>query len=158
MNGAIARLRAEVRSDLEAFSARSEELARLGAAAASTPAELAQIAVALHHGYGAIEAALVRVMRAIEGSVPEGPDWHQRVLKLAANDLEGVRPALLSPAVVPGLMRLLAFRHFFRHAYAVPLDPLRLEALRQQVGSLRGPLESDFAALDRRLAELGRAL
>ncbi|MBX3462179.1 MAG: hypothetical protein KF830_03335 [Planctomycetes bacterium] len=62
MNARLQRLRAEVRSDLDAFLCRVDELARLSFAGAGE-AVLAQAAVALHHGYGAIEAALTRVAR-----------------------------------------------------------------------------------------------
>ena len=33
-----------------------------------------------------------------------------------------VRPAVLSAALLPDLIELLSFRHFFRHAYAVAFD------------------------------------
>jgi hypothetical protein len=90
----------------------------------SDPGALAQAAVALHHGYGAIESALERVARSIEGSLPTGRDWH------------------------------LAFRHFFRHAYAVSLEAPRLDALRSDMLALRALLERDLDALDEHLARV----
>jgi len=48
----------------------------------------------------------------------------------------------------------LAFRHFFRHAYAVSLEAPRLEALRTDMLALRAPLEQDLDALDGHLARV----
>jgi len=64
VNGAIQVLRVEVASDREAFTARVEELAALPLDEMTTdPGVLARGAVALHHAYGAFEAALGRVAR-----------------------------------------------------------------------------------------------
>lgn len=92
----LQRLRAEIVSDLRAFESRADELAALPPLD-RTPATLAQAAVALHHAYGAIESALVRLRKVLEGDEPLGADWHQTLLSDMGLDVEGVRPALLSP-------------------------------------------------------------
>jgi hypothetical protein len=99
--------------------------------------------VALHHGYGAIESALERVARSIEGSLPAGRDWHVALLENMSLDIEGIRPRVLSEESLGLLRGLLAFRHFFRHAYAISLEAPRLEALRGEVLALRAPLDQD---------------
>jgi hypothetical protein len=128
----LQRLRAEIRFDREAFEQRVDELDSIPLGDETTPADTAQAAVALHHAYCAIESILVRVARQLEGSIPEGPDWHQALLHAAGLALPGVRPALLSRGTVDALRRLLGFRHFFRHGYAVALDPAQLAALRAE--------------------------
>lgn len=115
MRPAVQRARAEVTSDFETFAARVDELAALPRLSAD-PAPLAQAAVALHHAYGAVESALIRVARLLEGEAPTGPDWHQTLIAAMALEIEGVRPPVLSPDTLAGLRRLLSFRHFFRHA------------------------------------------
>jgi hypothetical protein len=153
VKGRLARLRAEVRSDRRAFEARVDELRGIDVATAREP-ELAQAAVALHHAYGAVEAALSRVARELEGSLPTGPNWHRELLEAMALDLEGVRPALLSQTSLAGLRRLLAFRHFFRHAYAVAWDRARLGELRDVAVGLRASLGPDWDAIDQMLGTL----
>lgn len=96
MKAVLQRLRAEIRSDRASFSARIDELKGLDLATASTPATAAQAAVALHHGYGAIESLLVRVSKYIEGALPAGSDWHIEPLESMALGLEGIRPRVLS--------------------------------------------------------------
>jgi hypothetical protein len=73
----------------------------------ATPATAAQAAVALHHGYGAVESLLVRVSRYVEGSLPTGPDWHVELLESMALELEGVRP--LEPVLQDDFDRLDRF-------------------------------------------------
>jgi hypothetical protein len=110
--------------------------------------------VAIHHGYGAIESALERVARLIEGSLPTGRDWHVALLENMSLDIEGVRPRVLSDESLQLLRNLLAFRHFFRHAYAVSLQAPRLDALRADMLALHAPLERDLDALDQHLARV----
>jgi hypothetical protein len=154
MTGAeVQRLRAELESDRAAFRARLEELAPADPDTGD-PATLALVAVALHHGYGAIEAALARVARLLEGSVPQGADWHQQLLDTMTLEIPSVRPAVLSPGSAQPLRKLLAFRHFFRHAYAVALDPEQLASVRQAALALRAPLGRDLDDLDAFLEKL----
>lgn len=85
-------------------------------------ARAAVLAVALHAYYGAAEALFLRVVRTLDGSIPEGPDWHRDLLARVSRPFGGLRPRLIGPESSAALRRLLAFRHFFRHAYAAELD------------------------------------
>ncbi|MBK7586816.1 MAG: hypothetical protein IPI67_42340 [Myxococcales bacterium] len=152
-------MRAELGSDRQAFEGRVEELRVLNAATAS-PAEVAQLAVALHHAYGAVEAALARIARVIERGLPEGPDWHSALLHAMTLDIPSVRPAVLSGQSVAALRKLLAFRHFFRHAYAAEWDREQLATLRQCAVDAGPQVVADLGAFEavlaRLAAELGR--
>lgn len=158
MKPRIQRLRAEVSSDLAAFNARVEELERLPPLVHETAGSLAQAALAVHNAYGAVEAALSRVTRVLEGDLPEGPDWHQTLLNDMALEIESVRPAVLSPETLVGLRPLLAFRHFLRHSYAVALDGERLEDLRKVALQVRPLVQQDFTRLDNLLRGLAAAV
>ncbi len=108
-------------------------------------------------GYGAIESALERIARTIEGSVPAGRDWNVALLEGMALEIEGVRPPVLSPTSLALLRRLLAFRHFFRHAYAATLDLRRLADLRLDMLVAPAPLEEDLTRIDQHLAQVATA-
>lgn len=155
--GELQRLRAEVRSDRQAFESHVREIESLSLAPAS-PGDLARGAVALHHAYGAVEAAFARVAGLLEGSVPSGADWHGRLLHAMSLEIPSVRPAVLGPSSRDGLRRLLAFRHFFRHAYSVDLDPEQPSELRRVAVEVRAPLGRDLDALDDFLAALASEL
>lgn len=156
MSPRLQRLRAEISSDARAFESRLDELMRIDL---STPSEatLAQTAVALHHAYGAVESALSRAARTIDGGLPEGADWHQALLESMTLDIESVRPAVLSAESVALLRPLLAFRHFFRHAYAASWDAERLMKLRDDALRARTPLRTDLARLDAILRDAARS-
>lgn len=156
LKAVVQRLRAEIQSDRAAWLSRVEELRGLELSDGNAGA-LAQAAVALHHGYGAIESALERVARTLEGTLPVGRDWHVSLLESMSLDIEGVRPRVLSVESLRLLRGLLAFRHFFRHAYAVTLQPPRLEALRADMLALCLPLEQDMDRLDAHLAQVANA-
>jgi hypothetical protein len=71
-------------------------------------------------------------------------------------EIEGMRPRVLADETDRLLRRLLGFRHFLRHAYAVPLDGERLERLRSDALALAPRLAADLDSLDsllQRLAE-----
>jgi hypothetical protein len=90
------------------------------------PEAAAYLAVKLHAWYTAFESILERIARVVEGGLPGGPSYHQDLLRGMALPLAAVRPAVLDPARLADLSELLAFRHFFRHAYAVALDDAEL--------------------------------
>jgi hypothetical protein len=79
-------------------------------------------ALRLQSLYTGIERCLLQIVRVLNGSTPEGTDWHRRLLDrlTLATDL---RPAVLSDATARDLRELLAFRHLVRHRYADDLDP-----------------------------------
>lgn len=154
MNATLQRLRAEIRFDREAFEQQLRELDTIPLGADSTAADAAQAAVALHHAYCAVESILIRVARQLEGSTPDGAEWHQALLHAAGLDIAGVRPALLSRETVQSLRRLLGFRHFFRHGYAVPLDPLQLAELRREAQALAPRLRRELDQVDVLLADV----
>lgn len=155
MNAALQRLRAEIGFDRAAFATRIEELAGLDLPPDPSGADQrARAAVALHHAYGAIESIMVRVARFLEGEVPEGPDWHQGLLQSMGLAIDGVRPAVFSADTIAALRHLLGFRHFFRHAYAVDLDPVRLGILRQEMIDNAPRILTELNSLDAFLAQV----
>jgi uncharacterized protein YutE (UPF0331/DUF86 family) len=157
MSPRLQRLRAEMASDARIFQSRVDELAKLPDLAGADRASLAEAAVALHHAYGAIESVLARIARAVDDGLPEGPEWHQSLLQVMALVIDAVRPAVLSPKTCELLQRLLGFRHFFRHAYAIDLDGARLEELRRHATTLLPLVSEDMARFDKFLADAGAA-
>lgn len=154
--GRIGRLRAEIAFDRSAFEQRIEELSQLDLAVDAASGRLAQVAVALHHAYGSLEAILERVARAFEGSLPDGAEWHQALLDSMALEIESIRPRVLSRPALERARQLLAFRHFFRHAYATPLDASRLGDLRRVALELAPLLRTDLDGFDQFLTDLAR--
>jgi hypothetical protein len=155
----LARLRGEIAADrtlmrrcvADAAVAR----ARLGEVA-DDPAVLALAAVALHGFYTGTESILERVARLVDREVPEGDRWHRELLAQACVDVEGVRPALVPPSLMRDLGDLLGFRHFFRQAYGIVLEPTRVVPLLATLERVAPALESAFDAFDAFLARAAR--
>lgn len=96
----------------------------------------AAVSVALHHYYGGVESLMERVAQVFEGVPVKSDRWHQDLLFAMTLSVQGLRPPLWSAESLAGLRELLGFRHFFRHAYAVALDPAKLERLARSMESL----------------------
>jgi hypothetical protein len=160
----LARLRAEVAVDAQALTARSNEVKSLLAAwrtrSSLSRADLMLVAVNLHGYYTALETLLERVARLLDESVPSGPTWHVDLLAQMQVEVPGLRPAVIDPAQLDDLHELRKFRHFFRNAYLLDLDPQhvlrhgeRLErihpAIARSIGRFRDHVEAAVARLAR---------
>ncbi len=154
MSIVVQRLRAEVASDLAAFGDLVGQMKGLRLDPAGPTGDLAEAALALHHAYTAAEAMFERIARTLEGSLPEGADWHQALLDGMALDIQGVRPAVISRDTVDLLRELLGFRHFLRHGYRTKLDAVRLAALRATAALVQVRLDAELKAFDRYLARV----
>ncbi len=106
------------------------------------------VAVSIEHYYTGCEAIAERVARAFEGVPPPGPRWHQELLESMGYELPEIRGPLFSPTSVNSLRELLSFRHFMRHAYALDLDPMRLERLARVLVDAHAGLLDDIDHFD----------
>ncbi len=128
----LARLAAELDLDRAALVARRDETAELLEGWEVEPglprAELVLVAVNVHGYYTALETALERIARVIDDHVPTGPGWHTELLAQMRVEVPALRPAVVSASILPELHELRRFRHFFRNAYVLELDPARVRA------------------------------
>jgi uncharacterized protein YutE (UPF0331/DUF86 family) len=104
--------------------------------------ELAGAAALLHNVYNGIENILKQVLASQRIEIPAGPAWHSDLL------LAAIRSGIVSGPTGETLKRYLAFRHFFSHAYALDLDPERIEPL---VADIHAAFSSLQAEIDRSL-------
>jgi len=87
------------------------------------------VALNLHGFYGGLERIFERIATVVEGARPSGEHWHQALLRQMAEEMPGVRPAVISEASYKLLDPYRGFRHVARNVYTFHLDPSRLERL-----------------------------
>jgi hypothetical protein len=99
----------------------------------------------LHNLYCAYEELFEIVARYFENQI-EPERYHSSLLKRMKLDIPGVRPALLSRETYLLLDELRRFRHFFRHAYGVDLDPDKVEGVAKKAVELKDKFEQDLGS------------
>jgi len=79
--------------------------------------------------YMGIERIFQIIATEIDGGLPQGEEWHKRLLLNMTIEIEGVRPPVISSDLHNSLRPFLGFRHVVRQAYGFQLDEAKLEEL-----------------------------
>ncbi len=101
------------------------------------------VAYQIHNFYNAVEDLLQTIALQFENQVTDSSRWHQLILQRMTQEIETVRPAFLSTDSFEALNALRGFRHFFRHAYGVPIDYDQLTANLNRVRTALPSLQQD---------------
>lgn len=103
------------------------------------------MAYQIHNLYGAFEQLFEEVARAFENQV-DPSRYDTDLLRRMTLQIEGIRPALLSEGAATMLDELRRFRHLFRHAYGIDLDPIRVADIAARIPNLRERFTNDTEA------------
>ncbi|ELS00006.1 hypothetical protein [Gloeocapsa sp. PCC 73106] len=90
---------------------------------------LGTVALNLHSFYCVTERICQDVALEIDNSLPEGSDWHRRLLRQMSADIPDLRPKLFGKGTFKALNELCAFRHVVRNVYTFDLIPSRIQDL-----------------------------
>jgi hypothetical protein len=139
-------LRAEIERQMDRITQVYDTLEQRIAELSSGGAPLVESAAyQTHNYYSAVEDLLQIVAKAFENNVVDLARWHSELIDRMTLHIPGVRPPLLSTQTATLLHRLRGFRHFFRHAYDVPLDPSEVQQNWNVTQQLRPLVEQDVA-------------
>ena len=117
-------IEADVRRQMELIDKIQATIAdRVARMAAGEAVVVEGAAFHVNNFYSAVEDLLRIVAAAFENNISDVSRWHSELIDRMTLDIPGVRPPLLSADTTQLLHRLRGFRHFFRHAYRVELDP-----------------------------------
>lgn len=99
----------------------------------------------LNNLYSAFENICLNIAQTFENQIDDRSRWHAALLKRMTLDIESIRPKLLSPATYTALDELRRFRHIFRNAYTLELDPQRLQLVLYHAQQLQQYYPADLA-------------
>lgn len=87
------------------------------------------IGALLDNFYRGAEKVFEKIVRDIDGSLPQGDDWHKKLLRLVNIEVPGIRPAVIDEPTYRYLGEYLRFRHLQRNIYGYLLEWKRIEPL-----------------------------
>ena len=93
-----------------------------------TDGRWAAAAFEINRIYNIMEKAFERLCEAFENHFEKSGRYHDSLIERVTLDLHGIRPAFLPADAVRDIRELKGFRHLFRHAYDLDLDPARVTA------------------------------
>ncbi len=108
---------------------------------------LDSVVLNLHGFYRGWERVFRHIADALDGDVPGGQDWHQRLLEQMAGEVPGVRPAVISDWVREALDEFRRFRHVVHHVYTFSVDPLRVARLVERLEEVWPRARAELEAL-----------
>ena len=82
------------------------------------------VALNLHGFYAGVERIFELIAGTVDGSVPQGANWHQTLLQQMASEVPRVRPAVISEATRDALDM---YRGFRRRQTTLTARPLSLD-------------------------------
>lgn len=86
--------------------------------------------------YTGFENMFKNIAKTFENNIEEDK-WHKSLLERMALEIEDIRPALLSDESFDCLNELMAFRHFFRHAYEMEIDKEKFKIVASKVSVVK---------------------
>lgn len=105
------------------------------------------VALNLHGFYTGVEHIFEDIARTLEKSVPASAEWHMDLLTQMAEEIEGVRPAVISRESRACLDEYRGLRHVVRNVYAFNLRSARLHELTTGLNNCFDRVQKELLAL-----------
>ncbi len=104
------------------------------------------VALNLHGFYSGLERIFELIAEVVDQSVPQGENWHQKLLQQMAVEIPNVRPAVISENVFQQLNEYRGFRHIVRNVYTYRFDPNKIDNLVRAVPELYQQVKAELLA------------
>jgi len=104
------------------------------------------VALNLHGFYSGLERIFALIAETIDGSLPQGENWHMLVLQQMTKEKPRVRPAVISETVGKRLNEYRGFRHVVRNVYTYRFDPAKVEKLVRSAPDVFTQLKAELSA------------
>jgi hypothetical protein len=104
------------------------------------------VALNLHGFYSGVERIFSLIAETVDGSVPQGENWHLLLLQQMTAEIPDIRPAVISGSVSKNLNEFRGFRHVVRNVYTYHFDPGKIEKLVDKLPDLFRQLKLELSA------------
>ena len=105
---------------------------------------LDSVALNLHGFYSCLERVFELIAKNIDGSIPEGENWHQELLRQMLTEIKQVRPAVISRDSYDDLNEYRGFRHVVRNVYTFNLSIKKLKPLVYDIDSVYASVKNEI--------------
>jgi len=97
---------------------------------------LDSVALNLHGFYSGLERIFELIASSVDSRKPNDKEWHKTLLHQMAQEVQQVRPAVISEKSRSRLDEFRGFRHVVRNVYTFKFDPEKVEKLATEVPGL----------------------
>lgn len=143
------------RADLHYVVSRAENLLEK-AQRNSDDGYLDGAALNLHGFYTGVESIFEDIARTVDGDLPQGHDWHKRLLLQMSAEIPDIRIPVIRPETKHCLEEYRAFRHVVRNVYTFRFRSSRIEELVSEARACYEAVFSDLENFSLFLKELDR--
>ena len=154
MNEKFLLLERSIQKDLEAIERLFAAIGTEDLADDASEEALIVLAYRLHNLYNAFENIFQNIAATFENTLDDSARWHAQLLERMRLDAMPIRPAVIDDTAYDALDELRRFRHLFRYAYDMELDPQRLRLVLTKALQLKAIYRPQFE----RFLEFLRAL
>ena len=107
------------------------------------------VALNIHSFYSGIERIFEKISATVDGSIPQGANWHQELLNQMALEISNIRPAVISEITRNMLEPYRGFRHVVRNVYTYHISPEKMGPLAKDIKKVFGLVEKELTAFSR---------
>ncbi|MBW1888463.1 MAG: hypothetical protein JRI52_08970 [Deltaproteobacteria bacterium] len=107
---------------------------------------LDSVALNLHGLYSGLERLFELIVMSVDGTMPEGENWHRELLVQVAKDVPQVRPSVISEMSRNALDEYRGFRHVVRNVYTINFDPRKIGKLVEKIPDMYNQLKNELLA------------
>ncbi|NSW84580.1 MAG: hypothetical protein HPY90_15375 [Syntrophothermus sp.] len=151
-------LRDEIEEELANIFQLKENLCDMRKKSLDPEIEKRVYASVLADFYMAVERVFKLIAKEVDGELPEGGDWHKKLLRQMSVELPGIRPPVIDKSLFHQLEEYLKFRHLVRNIYGFQLEYKRFAHLVKDMPALAEAVEQQVTGFLNDLLEIMKDL
>lgn len=108
--------------------------------------------------YMALERIFKIIAKEIDAEMPEGVDWHKKLLRQMSVEFPGIRPEVLDKKLYHHLEEYLKFRYLVRNIYGFELESERFAHLVDQMEAVVPAVEQQLTSFFNKMQDIAQQL